>query len=98
MRFTNSKDNRKRVTIQIETRLSVEDIAEILVADEKHQIYENPDYVKTIAKRSSKDIMTAVKKYILYYGNDDANYVIGDNDLEDYVTELTALLNKKFGV
>ena len=83
-KLTMSKDGTPRLDVNVQARLSLYDIAEILVA---YHHYEH-DFMNVIMSLNKTEIMNVVKTHILIDGTESVQFVIGDNDLNDHVTEI----------
>ena len=90
--LTRSKDGQGRVDITIKFRLTLRDLAMMLVAS-AHGMPQR--HVLELGRRG---VMDEVKYYLERHGDESFGYVIGDNNLEEEVAATLAQIEKIWGV
>ncbi len=95
MKFKNYtyKDTGKKVValpMTVKFVLSTQEMATQFTA--KH----HQDAVKAVTAKSEKEIIADIKEMLYCDGIEQADYVIGDNDLNDICNEVQSILEKRF--
>ena len=98
-KLTKSIDREERVTVSVSFRLSLRDIATMVVCDEQFDAMRMRDsgeistFVMIYAS-TKRQVIKATKRALENYGSETPYYKVGDADLHDVVAAVEQRLNQ----
>lgn len=95
MKATRRKNGQYMISVRISVSLGLYDLAKFTVADKWHT-YNHDELVAYAQYEAKAQILDRVKFLIEMDGTEKADYVIGDNDLEDTVEAVLEVLTERF--